>query len=520
MNPYDIAHIFFQMEYDLIDSMKRNFARHRAEEIKEGFEWEQWQQRKLEGLAQYRKNNQKILNKYDNEISQEVEKLIKDSFSQGAKNTDSFINRMWDRLKTWFIAGKVTRPITEVDGSDDSFFKINENRINSLINAVKNDFSKGKYAMLRQADDVYRQTVFKSQMYLNAGASSLYQAVDMATDSFLDKGFNCIEFKDGRRMNIASYAEMALRASSQRAVFVGGGARRDEWGIHTVVVSAHNNCSELCLPWQGRVYIDDVYSSGVKGEVEYPLLSFAIDNGLFHPNCRHNMSPWFDGISSLPDPVDDEDALENYEAEQKQRYIGRQIRRYKRHEAGSLYPDNQVKASQKVNEWQNKLREHLKDNPQLRRDPWREQVKGGIAPKQRNENLKRAAESARIEAIKEKISNGEISTKIKEQKQQEHILGSKKWLNRVKMDLKNNKSPADAFFKNTDIQKLIQENAGTGIINFRKNQPYPVEFISIEGNVGVAFDFVKRKYVKTNRFAIRYSSKGVHAHPVLPRKEN
>lgn len=47
----------------------------------------------------------------------------------------------------------------------------------------------------------------------------------MATADFLDKGINCIEYKNGNRVNISSYAEMALRTASQRATFLGEGKK-------------------------------------------------------------------------------------------------------------------------------------------------------------------------------------------------------------------------------------------------------------------------------------------------------
>jgi len=393
MDPYDISRIFVQMEYDLISSMKRNLARHLAEEAKEGFEWEQWQQRKIQALASYRAKNKKIINTAGEIIDRETEALLQDSFRKGGKNVDSVISRLWKRIQHLFIAGGLTKPITQVDATDDSFFRLNEKRVNALINAVTQDLQKGRHAMLRQADDVYRQTILKSQLYLDSGAASLGQAIDMATKDFLDSGFNCIVYKDGKRVNIASYAEMALRTSSQRAVLTGEGARREEWGVSLVVVSAHANTCAKCLPWQGKVYIDDVYSGGKKGQGSYPLLSAAMRGGLFHPHCRHNTGTYFEGISSLPEPVDDEKALANYEVEQKQRYMERHVRKYKRHEVGDVDPKNQAAASTKVREWQGKIREHLTENPQLRRDPRREQIKGGITPKRRNETLKKAVNS-------------------------------------------------------------------------------------------------------------------------------
>lgn len=354
MNPYDISKIFNDMELDLIASMKKSLEKGSSGD---------WQKQKLLNLGKYKSNNSKILNGYSSGLNKEVSSLLKDSFVTGSKNTDNVLKK----------AGKLTESITDIGGND--FYKINENRINALIKSINNDLVSAEKAMLRQADDVYRQTIFKSQVNLNAGTLSLNQSIDMATRDFLDKGYNCITYSDGRKVNIASYAEMALRASSQRAVFTGEGSRRDEWNVHTVVVSEHSNCSKLCLPWQGKVYIDDVYSSGEKGESDYMPLSMAMNGGLFHPSCRHNMSTYFEGINTVPQPVDDKEALQNYESEQKQRYMERQIRKYKRREAGSLDPQNIKNASDKVKEWQANLKQHLEDNPQLRRESFREQNK-------------------------------------------------------------------------------------------------------------------------------------------------
>lgn len=357
MEPYDISKIFHDMELDLISSMKKSLSKGGTGD---------WQRQKLSNLASYKAANAKIVNSHNGSLGKEISNLLKESFIAGSKNTDNILKR----------ASKLASDIADIAQiGSDSFFKINENRINSLIRSVSGDLSKAESAMLRQADDIYRQTIFKSQLNLNAGSLSLNQSIDMATKDFLDKGFNCITYKDGRKVNIASYAEMVLRTSSQRAVFTGEGSRRDEWGVHTVVVSAHNNSSDLCIPWQGKVFIDDVYSSGKKGEGDYPLLSTAMDNGLFHPSCRHNMGTYFEGINTLPEPVDSKEASRNYETEQRQRYMERQVRKYKRREVGSLDLQNIKGANDKVKEWQGNLRQHLNDNPQLSRQSWREQNK-------------------------------------------------------------------------------------------------------------------------------------------------
>jgi len=125
----------------------------------------------------------------------------------------------------------------------------------------------------------------------------------------------------------------------------------------------------------GKVLIDDVYSAGIRPrDGKYPLLSEAMDAGLLHPNCRHTLATYFPGVTELPKVPDEAEARKNYEAEQKQRYMERQVRRWKRREAGSLDEENKAVAKAKVREWQKRIREHLKENPQLRRDYWRERL--------------------------------------------------------------------------------------------------------------------------------------------------
>lgn len=96
--------------------------------------------------------------------------------------------------------------------------------------------------------------------------------------------------------------------------------------------------------------------------------------------CRHSLVTHFPGITELPEPVDEEKALANYGGEQKQRHMERQVKKWKRVEAGSIDAENVTRASGKVKEWQGKLREHLKENPQLRRDYSREKLLQDLRP--------------------------------------------------------------------------------------------------------------------------------------------
>jgi hypothetical protein len=387
-DPYSLREIFEVMTLNLIASLKRNLSRHEIEESKVGFRFDQWQFAKLKNLRLFRKKNKEIVTEAGKEADKLIDEVLQQSFKQGENNVE-------------IVAEKTVKLTGEIDFPKDfkpkptkaptahnelpkappesEFFGINEKKIKALQDSVKSDLKDGREAVLRKMDDVYRQTIFKAEAHMTAGAMTLNQAVDMATKDFLARGLDVIVYSNGRRVPITAYAEMALRTASQRATFLGEGKKRDEWGVYTVVMSVHANCSPWCLPYQGTVMIDDVYTSISKeqaqqlsNETGYILLSEAMAEGAFHPACRHTLATFFPGISQLPVKPEPEKALETYLAEQKQRYHERRIREYKRLQAGSLDDATQAKYSLSLTKQQDKLKALLADHPQLRRDKRRE----------------------------------------------------------------------------------------------------------------------------------------------------
>lgn len=87
------------------------------------------------------------------------------------------------------------------------------------------------------------------------------------------------------------------------------------------------------------------------------------------------MTTWFPGSSTTPTPFTEaqsERALKRYNLEQEQRSLENSLRRWKRIKAGAIDVDLIKRASYFVNYYQNQLREHIKSNPGLRREYWRE----------------------------------------------------------------------------------------------------------------------------------------------------
>ena len=356
---YDITEIFQEIENQLISSMCRNLSRHIDEEQEANANYSQWQAKQLQALERYRKENLKEFSKQFEDINNGLKKYLEMTYNNSKTATEHDI-------------------ISNLDRNSDAI-GVNQEKLNTLIKSVTDDFQKAEYSLLRRSNDLYRQTIYKAQIGLNTGSITLNQAIDMATKDFLSNGINSIRYKNGNLVNIASYSEMALRTAEKRATMYGDGEKRQEWDIDTVVVYGHNGACPLCSRWQNRVYIDDVYSNG-KPNNKYPLLSVAIQGGLYHPNCKcPPPQTYIEGITEPPTqktPQELEKDIQNYNLEQVQRYNERQIRKYKRLEANCLDDTNKKRYSLKVKEWQSKQREFINAHLEtLKRDYSREKIR-------------------------------------------------------------------------------------------------------------------------------------------------
>lgn len=113
------------------------------------------------------------------------------------------------------------------------------------------------------------------------------------------------------------------------------------------------------------------------GSKWFPLLSSAIRGGLFHPNCRHTMSLYIDGVTKIPPPIPAEQIRKQRELEQKQRVMERKIRKLKRLEAGTQAPQAVKEYGRKARAAQQELKAFVDEHRDvLKRDYEREKYYG------------------------------------------------------------------------------------------------------------------------------------------------
>lgn len=352
MADYDVSKAYKRIENELIDSMIRNFKRHRVDEMKEGFTWEQWQVLQLRELEKYRLANPK---KFAGDFS-EIEKRAGDALMTtytDAKSAEEA--KILQQIKKGKI--RQTRGSGTVAGK---FFGLNAGRVEHLIEATKADFGRGSWSMLRQANDQYRKIIFDAQMYSATGAT-YEQAVDMATKDFLKNGIQSIVYKNGSHHGMEEYSRMALKTGQKRAYLMGEGDVHDKYGIHTVRVNKRVDACPLCVKWLGKVLVDDVYAGGTLEEAQQakvPLLSEAIDEGFLHPNCKDVYSMYVEGISQPAEPWTKEemqDIADRYNSEQALKRAEDMRDSYERMAKNSLDPANVDRYKARADAWQSRV---------------------------------------------------------------------------------------------------------------------------------------------------------------------
>ena len=465
MDEYDIAKLYQEMELELIASLKRNLLRHELKEIEENMEYPQWQALKLRDIQRIKRENQDIIGKYTSNIPKDVKKIIKEEYKQGKKEAiDLFndVNRGKRRL-------------------NESFFKTNNKKVKAMIDEINGTFKEAEKAIFRMTNDVYRKTIFKAGFYLSHGAVNLKQAINIAMKDFAKRGINCIEYKDGRRVNIADYARMAVRTASQRARLMAEGDFRKRLKRTLVKITKHGTSCKYCKVYEQQILVDDVYSGGVP-DGKHELLSSAMSKGLFHPNCRHKAPTYYEELDALKYEQMAKNATAKEEEERKKDLFSQKEQRKRRVEVweddenyivfemlgNTIIKDNNLLKNDIIKYFEEKtMKVFTKDNYYIGELPDIEEFK----------------EKKRKEVIINKVGLERILTKHKEQSQETFL---------EMFNILKNKNTEIYYEEESDKIYFFMKNKDEGFIDMG---------LKIKDEENYMFHYLKvnPKYKKINR---------------------
>lgn len=446
---YDISKAFEKIENELISSMIRNFKNHRVEEDKNNFCWTQWQAEQLKSLEEYRKHNAKKFGKRFKTINGKVEEMIRTAKAEGNASQEAEI---LEAVKDGFKAPK--KPSAH---STAEFFKVNDRKLDALIKSTTDDLKRAETAVLRMSNDKYRKAIFNAQVAMNTGAVTYEKAVDIACKDMLNAGLNCVEYKNGARHTISDYADMAVKTANKRAYLRGEGEKRAEWGVSLVVVNSRQGGCPDCAKYIGKVFIDDVYSNGKKSDGNYPLLSTAIKNGLFHPRCKDSTSTYYPELDDLDAPLSEDEIKEldrQRGIEEKQQYAQRQAERFDRRAEYSLDEDNKRIAQTRADEWHDRadmLEEKAKKAESVNKitaESVAKSGKSGIIKEKSKKPITPITDKAISRIPKVDIEGYTEEQCLEIQKQHKELL---------KFSKEQNENKEVAFVLKNDVSKMITE---------------------------------------------------------------
>lgn len=361
---------------------------------------------------------------------------------------------------------------------------------------------------------------------------TLFQSIDEAFTPLIRKGYVGVHTTDGRALEVANYGEMLVRESSQQALLQGESAVARESGYSLVHISAHASSCPLCTPYQDTILVDDYFADG-KPDGLHELLSVAIENGLFHWNCRHKKQV-VTGSGYIPRTpnYDPKKVAENYALEQQQRKLEREIREKKRVALATLDTDKQAKAMEQVRDneailnqfvidaradgyeiyrqrnkenayFTTRLRNPYGVNTTVRMPPRTEKPSFVTDYKSVVQNTKEVQNKTK-NAFNERVENGLISLKINDGAMDKHFEGT------------NNYIAGKSYFtlEKKEVVKMIQSQLTKGDIRKGGGEQEYFEIIKFDRPIGKLIQ-LNGKEIEAYAVKVHYSKRGWHA---VPRK--
>lgn len=329
--------LLLQDIYMIYENAEQVMLRKVANRVKRGVTTTGWNEQKLSDIQGLRREIEKEIALVHSKVIPGSAQSIISAYLKG-------INSVNNELKL---------PKTSLDKIQVPY------HVQRLVMDANQILQGSSFRILRESTDIYRSAVADSNAMVLTGVETRLDATQRVLNNFAAAGITGFVDKAGRRWEMATYAEMAVRTGTAKAALQGHVDRSTELGLDLMIVSHFGRTCPICAPWEGKVL-------SISGkDPKYPSLDSAKAAGLFHPNCKHTLLAYFPGITDVPRGLDNNHQA--YQDMQRQRYNERMIRKYKRISSVAMTPLAQQQAESKVKKWQQIQRDHISTTGLTRR---------------------------------------------------------------------------------------------------------------------------------------------------------
>lgn len=232
-----------------------------------------------------------------------------------------------------------------------------------ILADLNNALNAAERRILRQFDDKYANIIGAVSAEMATGVMNTRQAVGEALQQFADQGITGFIDRGGHHWTLENYAEMAVLTAIERSTVSGYVDTMQSYGYDLAVIDGHVGSCPVCEAWEGVIV-------SVSGDNhDYPSLDEAEGAGVFHPRCLHGITTYYPDITHVPkggfrdEPREVREPSRQYTARSKQRYMERQIRKYKDRALVAQTPLQKRQAMNKVHEWEDALDDMIEHQP-------------------------------------------------------------------------------------------------------------------------------------------------------------
>lgn len=316
-----------------------------------------WRIQKLKEMGAFNKEVVDYLAKISKKTPPMIKKLLKDI---------NITTNDYSGLRAVFEEGIIT--VNPTDLLEDPIIQL---LINNHYNEMNNTFIEMSDKIAEATRRTYLSIVEKSALEMSMGAKSYDEVIQEAITELSNNGITTLDYTtDGkiRHYDISGTVRREVLTQARQLSGEISVSYIDELKPPYVKLSEHLDCRESHLPWQGTI---------VPTEEWKEITDYGSITGIYGINCRHYVECyWGDKRGSEEKKLGIEECEEAYALSQKQRYLERGLRKWKREmELQKVAEDAKAykHAKEKVVQWGTRL-DNFSDDFGYQRDYTREYI--------------------------------------------------------------------------------------------------------------------------------------------------
>ena len=307
--------------------------------------------------------------------------------------------------------------------SDAKLTQANINTLNAGLRRTLGTFDNLTKTTAINGTRQISEALDRAYMQVTSGAFSQETAIKNAIVDLTRNGIETYRYPS-RTDYIDVVVRRAVRTGVNQTAAEISLSNAEELKTDLVEVTAHDGARPTHAEWQGKVYSISGNNKNYKKLSE--ATGYGSVTGLCGANCRHSFHPFIEGgdrmytdkvLKAMNEPVYEYNgqSMTEYEATQRQRYIERQLRRWKREKAGmeaaGLPAD---RAISKIKQWRNTQEDFLQQTG-LKRQYGREEIPKSIAKPAKSSIIKvQKSLGAAAKNYQVKLIDGNDHTKLAE----------------------------------------------------------------------------------------------------------